>query len=75
MQRGEIGGQSREPVSYLCRLQAAALVQRNVVLALKAPLGVPVGLAVTDEIEGPRQDDPSRSSEMSGASGFFMPTT
>ena len=70
-------------------LAAALVVERDVALALKAALDIPVGLAVADEDEGgeharglpgapvPGAGQPSAliTVAMSGASTAFMPTT
>ena len=70
-----VGRDGGEAASDLLGLDAPEWVQRDVPLTLKARLGVPIRLAVADEIDRPLQDEPSRSSAMSGAPGFFMPTT
>ena len=60
----------------MSRLLAAELIERDVLRALEPAQRIPLGLAVTDVIDGwhvmRRQ---SFASEMSGASGRFMPTT
>ena len=65
-------------------LRAAERVEGDVGLALQPVLGVPVGLAVTHEIDKRKHAEPMRLAEatgqsliveMSGASTAFMPTT
>lgn len=75
MELRKVGGEPAEPPADLFGLHSPASVQRNVLLALKARLRIPVGLTMPDEIDRAAQDEPSRSSEMSGAAGFFIPTT
>ena len=55
-------------------LLAAKRVERNIPRSLETPFGIPRRLAVADVIDG-RQGGQSLESEMSGASGRFMPTT
>ena len=64
------------------RLRAAELVERDVLHALKPAQRIPLGLAVTDVIDGRAASrrrlflaSPNPLSEISGASGRFMPTT
>jgi hypothetical protein len=59
-------------------LLAAERVQGRIVLALQPPFAVPGRLAVTDEEEAPRAGGaqcPPSLTAISGAAGFFMPTT
>src|SRR5262249_40870885 len=69
--------QIAQPLAAMGRRGATERIQRDIVLALQPALGVPIGLAVPDEIENwlrhaPR--DQSLTAVMSGASGCFMPT-
>jgi hypothetical protein len=59
------------------RLGAPERVQRDVTLTLQSMLGVPIRLAVPDEIENWLRHaarDQSFTTVMSGASGCFIPT-
>jgi hypothetical protein len=56
------------------RLLAAKRVERDILRSLETPFRIPRRLAVADVINL-RQGGQSLASEMSGASGRFMPTT
>lgn len=56
------------------RLLPAERVQRDILRSLETPFRIPRRLAVADVINL-RQGSQSLASEMSGASGRFMPTT
>ena len=55
-------------------LGTAKRVERDVFRSLETPFRIPRRLAVADVIDG-RQGGQSLESEISGASGRFMPTT
>lgn len=56
------------------RLATAERVERDILRSLETPFRVPRRLAVANVIDG-QQGSQSLESEMSGASGRFMPTT
>ena len=58
---------------YFFGLPAPGGVQRGVGLALEPAFHIPVGLSVANEIDGPCHH--SLTTDMSGASTAFMPTT
>jgi hypothetical protein len=66
--------QTLEDVTGSNRLGAAKRVERDVLRSLETPFRIPRRLAVADVIDG-RQGGQSLESEISGASGRFMPTT
>ena len=68
-----------EHVAGMRRLPAAEFVERNVQRALQPAFSVPRGLAVADVVDdgagmAELAANPCASSEISGASGCFMPT-
>jgi hypothetical protein len=66
--------QALEDIAGGNSLGAAKRVERDVFRSLETPFRIPRRLAVADVIDG-RQGDQSFESEISGASGRFMPTT
>jgi hypothetical protein len=56
------------------RLATAERVERDILRSLETPFRIPRRLAVANVIDG-RQGSQSLESEISGASGRFMPTT
>lgn len=72
----EIGNGAREQPPDRARLITAAWVEGHVPTALQAAFDVPVRLAVADEDQGDKRrvSAAQPTTEMSGASGFFMPT-
>ena len=71
-----------EDMAGMGRLRATAIVQRNVLRSLQPAFGIPCRLAMANVIDCRRRHRrrsyslaTELQSEMSGASGRFMPTT
>ena len=77
--RGAISPLGHDWSTVLGRLPASDRVQRNVLLSLKPAIRVPVRLPVSDHVDKHARDSgtdtQSLTTEMSGASTAFMPTT